>query len=231
MNGKRLRLEPGVFGRGIFAALSEEEWWGIPGLGDPIGYDRKTLIYEQGAPASHVYLLCSGLIKTFRSPAADRVQIINIHSGGEVLGVEALSRDTYTESASSLFRAIVFRFSREAFLEVISQRPALSVTLIRMMNIEFERIRSLIVDLGTKRALPRVASCILLFMEKQLGKSRAEPFNLPISRQEMGAFLGLSPETVSRQLKGLVTSRIIRLDHRRLTVINVDQLRSIAAAV
>jgi CRP-like cAMP-binding protein len=44
----------------------------------------------------------------------------------------------------------------------------------------------------------------------------------------MGAFLGLSPETVSRQLKDLTSSRVIRLDHRRLTVLNLDHLRSIA---
>lgn len=231
MNGKRLRLEPGVFERGIFTAMSREEWQRIPGMDDPMVLDRKTVLHRQGGPASHIYLLCSGLVKTFRNPAADRVQIINILSGGDVLGAEALSRDTYTESAAALARAIVFRFTREAFLELITEKPTVSVTLIRMMNHEFERIRSLIVDLGTKKAMPRVASCILLFMEKQVGQSRQEPFNLPISRQEMGAFLGLSPETVSRQLKGLVTSRVIRLDHRRLTVMNVDQLKTIAAAV
>ena len=67
-------------------------------------------------------------------------------------------------------------------------------------------------------------------MDKQAGDGRSEPFNLPISRQEMGAFLGLSPETVSRQLKGLVTTRVIRLDHRRLTILDVSQLRRIANA-
>jgi CRP/FNR family transcriptional regulator len=81
---------------------------------------------------------------------------------------------------------------------------------------------------GTKKALPRVASCLLLFMEKQVEPGQSRPFNLPISRQEMGAFLGLSPETVSRQLKDLTTSRVIRLEHRRLTVLDLGHLKSIA---
>jgi CRP/FNR family transcriptional regulator len=65
-------------------------------------------------------------------------------------------------------------------------------------------------------------------MKKQVKPGETRPFQLPISRQEMGAFLGLSPETVSRQLKDLTSSRVIRLDHRRLTVLNLDHLRSIA---
>ena len=146
-----------------------------------------------------------------------------------MLGAEALSRSQYYESAAALMRSVVFKVARDYFLEFMAKKPQVSIALIRMMTEEFARIRTLLVDLGTKKALPRVASCILLFMEKQLGTYSNEAFNLPISRQEMGAFLGLSPETVSRQLKSLVTSRIIRLDHKRLTVTNLEQLRSIAA--
>jgi len=156
------------------------------------------------------------------------VQIINIVSAGDVLGVSALSRDIYQESAATLTRSVVHKIPRAAFLEFMLKRPEVAVMLIRMMNQEFARVHSLIVDLGTKKALPRVASCLLLFMEKQIGSGKLEPFYLPISRQEMGAFLGLSPETVSRQLKGLANAKIIRLDHKRLTVVNLDQLRSVA---
>jgi CRP/FNR family transcriptional regulator len=67
-------------------------------------------------------------------------------------------------------------------------------------------------------------------MEKQVKPGESHPFNIPISRQEMGAYLGLSPETVSRQLKDLSASRVIRLDHRRLTVLDLKHLRSIAQA-
>jgi CRP/FNR family transcriptional regulator len=229
MNGKQVRLDPSVFSQGIFRALPEPEWRGAAGLPPPVVLDRKGLLYEEGTVATHVYLVCSGLVKTFRSPSEDRVQIISIHGGGDVLGVDAVSGGTYRESAAALMRTVAYRVRRESFVELVERHPELSVTLITRLNDEVERIRTLLVDVGTKKALPRVASCILLFMDKQAGDGRSEPFNLPISRQEMGAFLGLSPETVSRQLKGLVSSRVIRLDHRRLTVLDVGQLRSIAA--
>lgn len=229
MNGKQVRLESSVFSQGIFRALPEPEWRGAASVPPPVVLDRKGVLYEEGAPATHVYLICSGQVKTFRRPSRDRVQIISIHGGGDVLGVDAIAGGAYRESAAALMRTVVYRIRRESFVHLVERHPELSVALISRLNDEVERIRSLLVDVGTKKALPRVASCILLFMDKQAGDGRSEPFNLPISRQEMGAFLGLSPETVSRQLKGLVTSRVIRLDHRRLTVLDLDQLRSIAA--
>lgn len=230
MNGKQPILPPSVFSSGIFAALPEGEWRSSPGWPRATLIERKTPLFSEGTPASDVYLVCSGLIKTFKSPSRDRVQIINIASGGDVLGTAALSRDTYQASATALTRSIVFRVPRDYFLDFMNRKPQVSIALIRMMNDEFQRIHDLLVDLGTKKALPRVASCLLLFMEKQHGGDSPEPFNIPISRQEMGAFLGLSPETVSRQLKSLVTGRIIKLDHKRLTVTNLNQLKSIAAS-
>jgi CRP/FNR family transcriptional regulator len=230
MNGKHVRLESSVFSQGIFKALPEPAWRSAVGLPPPVVLDRKGTLYEEGTPATHVYLLCSGLVKTFRRPSEDRVQIISIHGGGDVLGVDAVSGNRYRESAAALMRTVVYRVPRDSFIGLVERHHELSVALISRLNEEVDRIRTLLVDVGTKKALPRVASCILLFMDKQSGDGRSEPFNLPISRQEMGAFLGLSPETVSRQLKGLVTTRVIRLDHRRLTVLDVSQLRDIANA-
>ena len=224
--------------RGIFAALPAEDWRSSDGLPAPITVERKSTLFTEGESASHVYLVLSGLIKTFKNPSHDRVQIINIVSDGDVMGAEALSRDFYQESATTLTRAQVYRLSKEFFLDFINRKPQLALKLIEMMNHEFARVQSLIVNLGTKKALPRVASCLLLFMEKQnagppgppVTVASLDPFTLPISRQDMGAFLGLSPETVSRQLKGLVRAKVIRLDHKRLTVLNLDQLKSIAEA-
>ena len=76
MNGKHVRLESSVFSQGIFKALPEPQWRSAAGLPPPVVLDRKGALYEEGTPATHVYLLCSGLVKTFRS-SEDRVQIIN----------------------------------------------------------------------------------------------------------------------------------------------------------
>jgi len=228
VNTKQLLQDPGHFSQGIFAALPESEWKSTADLPNATHVERKAQIFQDGDPASDVYLVGSGLIKTYKSPAPDRVQITNILGEGDVLGAEALSRDTYQESATALTRAVVYRINEHRFHDLMLSHPDVAITLIRMLNQEFDRIQTQMCDLGTKKALSRVASCLLLFKDKQLPDGRAEPFNLPISRQEMGAFLGLSPETVSRQLKILTDSRMIRLEHKRLTILDGGRLRSIA---
>jgi CRP/FNR family transcriptional regulator len=228
MNGKRPWPEHGVFSKGIFSALPEEDWRTSTSIPPPKFFEKKIELFRDGEPAEHVYLVGSGLVKTFKKPASNRVQIVNILGPGDIVGAEVLTCEDYCESAATLSRSLLFECEKQRFLEYVSAKPALSVALIELLNRKTAALQSLLCDLGTKKALPRVASCLLLFMEKQVLPGEKRPFNLPISRQEMGAFLGLSPETVSRQLKDLTSSRVIRLDHRRLTVLNVDHLKSIA---
>lgn len=228
MDGRQVRLDPGIFSRGIFAALLASEWQELLDSAPPKIYERKSLLFREGEPAEYVYVLAAGLVKTFQTPEPERDQIINILGVGDVLGVETLYGFNHPESAAALMRTTVLVLPGTLFSDLLGHRPNLARSLIRSLCEENYRVHSLVVDLGTKKALPRVASCILNFMDRQPLGRRPEPFNIPISRQEMGSYLGLSPETVSRQLKGLVTSRVIRLDHRRLTVLNLAQLRSIA---
>lgn len=230
MNGVQPWPEPKVFSAGIFTALSEGEWRSSEDISPPRVYDRKSPIFHEGRSATHVYLVGGGLVKTYKKPSHDRVQIINLLSAGDVLGAEALTCSSYCESASALSRSLIFVCEKTKFLDFMSRKPMVSLALFRMLSEQFDRIQSLICDLGTKKALPRVASCILLVMDKQVPPGERRPFNLPISRQEMGAFLGLSPETVSRQLKDLATSKVIRLEHKRLTVLDLDHLKNIAQA-
>jgi CRP-like cAMP-binding protein len=228
MNGKQPWPEREVFSKGIFSALPEREWKAAADVIRPAFVEKRGVLYREGDEASRVHLVGGGLVKTFKNPSGDRTQIVNILGPGEVAGAEALSRSTYGTSATALSRSVVFDCERDWFLDFMKRHPALSVTVIESLNRENAALRSLLCDVGTKKALPRVASCLLLFMEKQTGSGKVLPFNLPISRQEMGAFLGLSPETVSRQLKDLTASRVIKLEHRRLTVLDVRHLKSIA---
>jgi CRP/FNR family transcriptional regulator len=230
MNGKQPWPDSEVFRKGIFTALPEQQWKTSKSFTAPTVVDKKSILFNEGEDASDMFLIGGGLVKTFKNPTNDRVQIVNIFGPGDVLGAEALTRETYESSATSLARSLIFKCKKDEFLECMSEHPTLSVTLIKLLNHENAALQTLLYDVGTKKALPRVASCLLLFMEKQVKPGESRPFNLPISRQEMGAFLGLSPETVSRQLKDLTTSRVIRLEHRRLTVLDLKHLKSIAQA-
>ena len=67
MNGKRIILPSGMFTEGIFAALPETTWTSSSGFPLPIVLDRKTVLFSDAEPATHVYLVCGGLIKTYKN--------------------------------------------------------------------------------------------------------------------------------------------------------------------
>jgi CRP/FNR family transcriptional regulator len=228
MNGKQPWPKPGVFSTGIFAALSEEEWRTSAGFPPPTVYERKTALFLEGRPAEYVYVVGDGLVKTFKKPPQGRVQIVGILGAGDVVGAEALVEDEYHQSATVLTRSLAFKFEKRLILELFKTRSEVALTFIQTVIQEYAILRSLMCDLGTKKALARVASCLLFIKDKQLATRENPTFNLPISRQEMGELVGLSPETISRQLRQLTASRVIKLAHKRLTILDLSRLRAIA---
>ncbi len=223
---RRVRVPPGLFELGVFAALDPDTW--RSGLPPPEGVARRTTLAREGEDADDVLLVASGLVKSYRAPTPRRRQIVAFAGPGDVIGAESLARRPWGTTWETVTRCTLFRIPSARFERLVADHPRLALALIRAADDESRRLRSLLVDLGTKRAGARVASCILLFQDRQAGARRREPFNLPISRQEMGAMLGLSPETVSRQLRRLVDARVIRVDHRRMTVLDSRRLRALA---
>lgn len=226
MNGTHLRSRAGPHSRGIFRALSEEEW-GATGLPALVTFERKTLLFAEHAPATHVYMLVSGLVKLHRT-SGSQTQVVDISEGGNVVGVEALSGGPYHAGATALQRATAYRITAAHFARMLENDARIAVALAHNLGNECARLQTLLTDLGTKSALARVASLLLTLMERQDPQVRDLTFTLPISRQDIGAMLGLSPETVSRQLKALLLRRVIRLDHKRLTVTDLSVLRHLA---
>lgn len=228
MNAKQPWPKSETFSAGIFAALTEEEWRSMTGFPTPIVYNRKTTLFLEGRPATHIYLVGNGLVKTYKKASRDRVQIVGILRVGDVAGAAALTRDVYLESASALTRSLIFKCEKEFFLDFIKHKSEVALALIQTINRESAELRSLLCDMGTKMALSRVASCLVFIMERQIEVSENRPLNLPVSRQEMGELVGLSPETISRQLKDLISSKVIKLEHKRLTILDLTQLKAIA---
>lgn len=226
MNGSHLLSRAGPPGRGIFRALSEDEWNTV-GFPPPITVERKSPLFHEHDPATHVYILVSGLVK-LHCHSGRNTQIVGISEPGDVIGLEALSGNTYETGATALQRVTARRVTGSRFESLLRDNPSVATALVRNLGSECARLRTLLTDIGTKSALARVASLLLSFMERQTPDHPTAPFILPITRQDIGALLGLSPETVSRQLKSLVGNRLIRLDHKRLTIVDLGSLRSLA---
>ncbi len=179
----------------------------------------QTLLWE-GDEAAFVANVIEGVLKLSTSTGDGREQIVGIAYPSDFIG-RPFGRRT-SHSVTALSDAKVCLFTRAEFDAFAKDHPELEHDLLQRTLRELDRARSLMLLLGRKTAEERVAT-LLLEMESRLGlRSRdgAAPFELPIGRQQMADILGLTIETVSRQLSRMRGAGLIDLPGRRGMVIN-----------
>lgn len=217
------------FQSGIFSGLLDEERNESLCLLNIVDFERKQPVFIEGDAAHLVYLVRSGLIKVYKNTSQDRTQIINVVGPGEILGIESLFSPHYNATAVPLTKSEICYCQSVQFRSLIERQPSISIRVIGLLHDDLSRIHSFLCDLGTKKAISRVASCLLFFKEKQTSDHATRAFQLPVMRNEMSELLGISPETISRQLRKLVTDGLIDVDNKRVLIKDLRGLQRIAA--
>lgn len=187
---------------------------------------RRQLVYRAGQPARSVFLVHSGVYKTTLPSDDGREQVTGFHLKGDVIGLEALGEDAYRCDAAALDTGelievpctLVFDPS-SGLLEPVMQ--ALAETL--------QRDWQWMMTLGTLDAEQRVAEFLLDLSRRQqaLGYS---PYRLLLrmTRADIGNYLGLALESVTRVLSRLDEARLLRVVCRDLEILDLPALQRLA---
>ena len=187
-------------GRSIFAGLSREEVCELGMDVHDIHVPTGTPIYHEGDPAQYAYTLRQGGIKLVKSLPNGHAQIVRLLHHGDLLGFEGLRTDRHRHSAITLTGTDLCRLELRA-LDALSQRlPAVREAIFARWQQALQEAEDRIVELGAKKADARLAT----FLCQWVGaypQQRAAPF--PLTRQDLGEFLGLSTEHVSRIMADL----------------------------
>lgn len=170
----------------------------------------------------------SGVIKLMKVLEDGRQQVVGLKFANDFIGrVHAMSNALSAEAASEVELCQVPRSILEAMLE---ENRTLEQRLMRETLRELDEAREWMVTLGRKSAAERVASflyLIALHVQPGLGRVSAEvKYDLPLTRSDMADFLGLSIETVSRQLTELRRLEIVVIRNKRhVTIPDTERLR------
>ncbi|MGB5077257.1 MAG: Crp/Fnr family transcriptional regulator [Sphingorhabdus sp.] len=225
-----------VRNRAICAALLPDELDALSDLGRKQRVVRgQTLVWE-GDDAIIVANVITGVLKVSMSIADGREQIVGVVFPADFIGRPFGQKSPY--SVTALSDAELCIFSRATFDAFARNHPELEHKLLQRTLDELDRAREWMLLLGKKAAQERIAT-LLLEMSNRLGEtgcsaeqSGLNSFELPLDRQQMGDLLGLTIETVSRQLSRLKLDGVIDLPDRRMVSIK-DRMRleDLAAAV
>jgi CRP/FNR family nitrogen fixation transcriptional regulator len=193
-------------------------------MGVPMSFARNVEIYGESEPADYVYKVVTGAVRTYKVLSDGRRQIAAFHLPGDIFGFE--SGEEHTFSAEAVTDATVLVIKRSAVTTLAARDGDVARQLWAFTARELERVREHMMLL-VKSAQERVA-CFLLEMAKRV--PGATEIELPMSRQDIADYLGLTIETVSRTLTQMETSATIGLPtSRRIVLRNRDALSRLNA--
>lgn len=169
-------------------------------------------LFHEGDPATRVFTLGSGTLKLYKLLADGRRQVTGFLHPGDFLGISI--DDEHAFSAEALEPSQLCWFPRGRFDDFIEDHAAMERELYRMAAHELAAAQQQFVLLGRKSARERIASFLILLDRRAGGapRSPADMVRLPMNRSDIADYLGLTKETVSREISGLKRNRIIRLE-------------------
>jgi CRP/FNR family transcriptional regulator len=213
--------------RSIFAGLSGEELCALGMDVIDLEFVGGTTIYREGDSASHAYTLREGAIKLVKSLADGRAQIVRLLHHGDLFGFEGLHREQHQHTAIALSTVKLCRLDLRE-LDLLSQRlPAVREAIFRRWQRALEEAENRIVDLGTRRAEARLATFLLQWAQAY-PQRRSLPF--PLTRQDLGEFLGLSTEHVSRIMADFKRRNWLRESRGELEILDPKALGAVGAS-
>lgn len=224
-----------VRNRAICATLSSEELIELNRLGRKQTVKRGQTLMWEGDEALLCANVIDGVMKLSTSTADGREQIVGIVYPSDFIG-RPFGQNTH-HSVTALTDAHVCVFTRQAFDGFAKQHPTLEHRLLERTLDELDRARQWMLLLGRKTAGERVASLIVEMSNRLAGEGCSNlglsllKFDLPLSRQQMADVLGLTIETISRQLSRLKADGVIALPTARgIEILDPDRLENLADA-
>lgn len=185
-------------------------------------------LYFQGDECTSLYAVNSGSFRSFILNSEGIEQTVGFYFPGELLGLDSLQYGRFTCSLVALETGTVCEVPISRLNELCSEIPGLQFQMMRILGKEIASDHDKILSLGHRSAKGRIAGFLLTLSRRYnaLGFSSTE-FNLSMQRQHIANFLGLTIETVSRQLADLNKNGVITVKRRGIQINDLDLLKSI----
>lgn len=182
-------------------------------MGAAMSYHRNMEIFGENESADYLYKVISGVVRTYKILSDGRRQIGGFYLPGDIFGLEFA--DEHTLSAEAITNAKVLVVKRSALRALSSRNTSIAHELFALTGRELRRVQDRILLL-IKSAQERVASFLLEMSDRSSG---GNAIDLPMSRQDIADYLGLTIETVSRTLSSLETAATIEVPSSRRIVL------------
>jgi len=190
---------------------------------------RGDYLFRGGERFRSLYVVKTGCVKTYAPSEEGGEQVLGFHLPGEIIGLDAIEKDAHACSARVLETSAICEIPFHRLEELTSSIPSLQHQMYRLLSKEIGLDTDMLLLLGKRNAEERLAA-FLLSLSKRLHKRglSATDFFLSMSRHEIGNYLGLAVETVSRLFTRFQDEGLVSVDRKHIQLLDLTALEMLA---
>ncbi|MFA5523494.1 MAG: Crp/Fnr family transcriptional regulator [Tissierellales bacterium] len=211
----------------IFSVLTEEQ---LTKLTEKIvhkNFKKGQIIFFEGDISDKLYVINKGKIKIFKYTREGKEQILYILSEGDFVGdLSLLKKDEFKFNAEALEDANICVLAKDDFDDMLKENPEISINILQVVYDRVIKLENLIQSLSTKDIEARIAGLLLSFV-KDFGirKGNFIELELPLSREDIANYIGVTRETISRKLGSMQDQGVIDLiGSKRIIIKDIEEL-------
>jgi CRP/FNR family transcriptional regulator len=169
----------------------------------------------------------SGALKNYCITESGDEQVLGFTLPGELVGLDGLADGRHSSAAMTLETTSICEMPFDSLESLCMKLPSLNRQLLRVASKEISDDHQMLMQLGKRSAEERLASFLLSLSRRYQSRGlSATEFNLPMSRQDIGNYLGLAIETVSRLFAHFVDEELLQVNRKNITILDLPNLQA-----
>lgn len=185
-------------------------------------------LFEEGERFRSLFVVKTGSLKTFAPDRDGSEQVLGFHLPGELIGLDGIDKGMHACSARALETSAICEIPFARLEELAATLPSLQHQLYRLLSKEICHDTDLVLVLGKKTAEERLAAFLLDFSSRLRRRGlSATDFYLSMSRHEIGNYLGLAVETVSRLFTRFQEEGLLKVERKHIRLLDRAALESL----
>ena len=182
-------------------------------------------LFQVGDTFRSIFAVRSGSLKTYATSEDGQEQVMGFHLPGELVGLDAIANDVHPLAAKALETTSICEIPFNAFESLSNELPSLQRQMLRVMSQEIRNDEQNMLTLGQRSAEERLAAFLISLSNRYRSRGfSATQFNLTMSRGDIGNYLGLALETVSRLFTRFQNEELLKVERRHIELLDRERL-------
>jgi CRP/FNR family transcriptional regulator len=193
--------------------------------------EKSEYLYRAGEEMTSLYTVKTGAFKANIDSLDGQENIVGFFLPGELMGLDGIASGQYQCDMIALGDAHVCQLSYRDFERVSEKFPVLRQEILSVSSNNMTTAQKMLMFIGKRPVEERLAMFLISISQRFKARGQSESrFHLPMSRHDIANYLGMAPETISRQFKKLQDQNLVSIQNRDLTIKNAAALRGAIAS-